>query len=70
MHINEHEKISWIRKHFETPGSGDFTNDEKKLILARLTRATGYIVHCILVTLFIASNRFQLRNIPSKEISI
>lgn len=41
MHNQDHEKIYWIRKKFETPGSGQFTNDEKKLILARLTRATG-----------------------------
>lgn len=41
MHNQDHEKIYWIRKKFETPGSGQFTTDEKKLILARLTRATG-----------------------------
>ncbi|KAG4079658.1 hypothetical protein HA402_010438 [Bradysia odoriphaga] len=42
MHNQDHEKIYWIRKQFETPENGQFTNDEKRLILARLTRATGF----------------------------
>lgn len=42
MHVSDIEKIRWIRERFETPGNELFSNEKKKLILARLTRATGY----------------------------
>lgn len=43
MFINSLEQCNWIRQKFETPGIMNFTPDEKKLILARITRATGYV---------------------------
>ncbi|XP_011141083.1 2-oxoglutarate dehydrogenase, mitochondrial isoform X2 [Harpegnathos saltator] len=42
MFINSLEQCNWIRQKMETPGIMEVTNDEKRLILARLTRATGF----------------------------
>lgn len=42
MFINSLQQSNWIRKKFETPGVLSFTPEEKRLILARLTRATGF----------------------------
>lgn len=41
MFINSLEQCNWIRKRFETPGVMNFSPEKKRLILARLTRATG-----------------------------
>lgn len=43
MFINSLEQCNWIRKRFETPGVLNFSPERKRLILARLTRATGYV---------------------------
>ncbi|CAK9817401.1 2-oxoglutarate dehydrogenase complex component E1 [Anthophora plagiata] len=42
MFINSLEQCNWIRQKMETPGIMEVTNDERRLILARLTRATGF----------------------------
>lgn len=42
MFINSLEQCNWIRQKFETPGIMEMDSDQKRLILARLTRATGY----------------------------
>lgn len=42
MFINSLEQCNWIRKRFETPGIMDLDNDGKRLLLARLARATGF----------------------------
>ncbi|XP_049794378.1 2-oxoglutarate dehydrogenase complex component E1-like isoform X2 [Schistocerca nitens] len=42
MFINSLEQCNWIRQKLESPGVMEITNDEKRLILARLTRATGF----------------------------
>lgn len=42
MFINSLEQCNWIRQKFETPGVMHFSPEEKRLILARVTRATGY----------------------------
>lgn len=42
MFINSLEQCNWIRQKMERPGAMEVTNDEKRLILARLTRATGF----------------------------
>lgn len=41
MFINSLEQCNWIRQRMETPGCMDMTPEQKRLILARLTRATG-----------------------------
>jgi 2-oxoglutarate dehydrogenase E1 component len=45
MFINSLEQCNWIRQKFETPGIMEMDSDQKRLILARLTRATGYVTH-------------------------
>uniref|UniRef100_A0A2Z5RE50 2-oxoglutarate dehydrogenase complex component E1 n=1 Tax=Reticulitermes speratus TaxID=60591 RepID=A0A2Z5RE50_9NEOP len=42
MFINSLEQCNWIRQKLESPGIMEMDNDEKRLILARLTRATGF----------------------------
>lgn len=41
MFINSLEQCNWIRQKFETPEVMHFSPEEKRLILARVTRATG-----------------------------
>lgn len=43
MFINSLEQCNWIRERFESPKAINYSNDEKRLILARLTRATGWV---------------------------
>lgn len=40
MFINNVDKCQWIRQKFETPGVMQFTNAEKRTLLARLVRST------------------------------
>ncbi|XP_041362850.1 2-oxoglutarate dehydrogenase, mitochondrial-like isoform X1 [Gigantopelta aegis] len=42
MFINNIEQTDWIRKKFEPPGIMQFSNEEKRLILARLVRSTRF----------------------------
>uniref|UniRef100_UPI00398F0E98 2-oxoglutarate dehydrogenase-like, mitochondrial n=1 Tax=Pristiophorus japonicus TaxID=55135 RepID=UPI00398F0E98 len=42
MFINDVEQCQWIRKKFETPGILQFTNKEKRRLLARLVRSTRF----------------------------
>ncbi|XP_050306621.1 2-oxoglutarate dehydrogenase complex component E1 isoform X5 [Anthonomus grandis grandis] len=42
MFINSLEQCNWIRQRMETPGCMELTHDQKRLTLARLTRATGF----------------------------
>lgn len=41
MFINSLEQCNWIRQRLETPGVMQLSVDQKRLILARLTRSTG-----------------------------
>lgn len=43
MFINSYEQCNWIRQRMETPGIMQITEAQKRLILARLTRATGLV---------------------------
>ncbi|XP_030386169.1 2-oxoglutarate dehydrogenase-like, mitochondrial isoform X2 [Scaptodrosophila lebanonensis] len=58
MFINSLEQCNWIRKRFETPGVLSFTPEEKRLILARLTRATGF--EAFLAKKYSSEKRFGL----------
>ncbi|XP_051832397.1 2-oxoglutarate dehydrogenase complex component E1 isoform X4 [Antechinus flavipes] len=42
MFINDLEQCQWIRRKFETPGIMQFTNEEKRTLLARLVRSTRF----------------------------
>ena len=44
MFINDLEQCQWIRRKFETPGIMQFTNEEKRTLLARLVRSTRYSI--------------------------
>lgn len=39
MFINDVEQCQWIRQKFETPGVMQFSNEEKRTLLARLVRS-------------------------------
>lgn len=58
MSITSFRKTQWIREQFETPGAIDFTPVEKKLILERLTRSTGF--ENFLAKKFVSEKRFGL----------
>uniref|UniRef100_A0A6B2ED08 2-oxoglutarate dehydrogenase complex component E1 n=1 Tax=Phlebotomus kandelakii TaxID=1109342 RepID=A0A6B2ED08_9DIPT len=58
MFINSLEQCNWIRQKFETPDIMKFTNDEKRLILARLSRAAGF--EGFLAKKFSSEKRFGL----------
>ncbi|XP_061504799.1 2-oxoglutarate dehydrogenase complex component E1 isoform X6 [Anopheles gambiae] len=58
MFINSLEQCNWIRERFETPNIMTYTNEEKRLILARLTRATGF--EAFLAKKFSSEKRFGL----------
>lgn len=58
MFINSLEQCNWIRERFETPNIMTYTNDEKRLLLARLTRATGF--EAFLAKKFSSEKRFGL----------
>ena len=40
--INDAVKVDWIKKKFETPDVKRFSEQERRLILARLIRATRF----------------------------
>ncbi|XP_078285167.1 2-oxoglutarate dehydrogenase complex component E1 isoform X6 [Rhinoraja longicauda] len=42
MFINDLEQCQWIRQRFETPRAMQFTNEEKRTLLARLVRSTRF----------------------------
>ncbi|KAF0306871.1 2-oxoglutarate dehydrogenase, mitochondrial [Amphibalanus amphitrite] len=58
MYINDLEQCNWIRQKIESPGIMQFSNDEKRLILARVARATG--LESFLARKFSSEKRFGL----------
>ncbi|XP_052847447.1 2-oxoglutarate dehydrogenase complex component E1 [Drosophila gunungcola] len=58
MQITSLTKTTWIRDRFEKPGSLDLNKEEKKLLLERLTRATGF--ENFLAKKFSSEKRFGL----------
>ncbi|XP_043191514.1 2-oxoglutarate dehydrogenase, mitochondrial-like isoform X1 [Amphibalanus amphitrite] len=42
MYINDLEQCSWIRQRIETPGVLSATKEQKRVLLARLARASGF----------------------------
>ena len=42
MHICNLDEVNWIRERLETPGALQLTSDEKRLLLARISRAAGF----------------------------
>ncbi|EDV50186.2 2-oxoglutarate dehydrogenase, mitochondrial isoform X2 [Drosophila erecta] len=58
MQITSLTKTNWIRDRFEKPGGFDLTKAEKKLLLERLTRSTGF--ENFLAKKFSSEKRFGL----------
>lgn len=58
MQITSLTKTNWLRDRFEKPGGLDLTKEEKKLILERLTRSTGF--ENFLAKKFSSEKRFGL----------
>ncbi|BFF97254.1 2-oxoglutarate dehydrogenase mitochondrial [Drosophila madeirensis] len=58
MQITSLNKTNWIRERFEKPDAIQFSPDEKKLILERLTRSTGF--ENFLAKKFSSEKRFGL----------
>lgn len=42
MHIHDLDQVNWIRERMETPGSLKLSNDQKRLLLARISRSAGF----------------------------
>ena len=42
MTIYSKFQVNWIRKRLETPGALQLDSDEKRLLLARISRAVGF----------------------------
>ena len=38
MHINNLDQINWIRQKIETPGALTINNDDKRRLMARISR--------------------------------
>ncbi|KAF2364758.1 2-oxoglutarate dehydrogenase E1 component [Trinorchestia longiramus] len=58
MFINSLEQCNWIRQKFESPGIMTMGKDEKRLLLARLTRSHGF--EAFLAKKFSSEKRFGL----------
>merc|ERR1719322_448396 len=42
MHINNLDEVNWIRERLESPGALTLNSDEKRLLLARISRSAGF----------------------------
>ena len=61
MHINNLDQINWIRQKLETPGALNLHNDDKRRVLARLSRSIGF--EAFLAKKWTAEKRFGLEGV-------
>lgn len=61
MFINNLEQCNWIRSKFETPNIMDLDREQKRLLLARLTRSTKF--EEFLAKKWVSEKRFGLEGI-------
>ena len=61
MHINNLDQINWIRQKIETPGALTLGNDDKRRLLARLSRSIGF--EAFLAKKWTAEKRFGLEGV-------
>jgi len=61
MHINNLDQINWIRQRLETPGALELSIDEKRLLLARISRSIGF--ESFLARKWTAEKRFGLEGV-------
>ena len=72
MHICNLDEVNWIREKLETPGALQLNSDEKRLLLARISRAAGF--ENFLAKKYSSEKRFGLEGvemmIPGNELLI
>merc|ERR1719322_111397 len=61
MHINNLDQINWIREKIETPGALTLENEDKRRLLARLSRSIGF--EAFLAKKWTAEKRFGLEGV-------
>merc|ERR550534_2095603 len=61
MHINNLDQINWIREKIETPGALTLENEDKRRLLARLSRSIGF--EGFLAKKWAAEKRFGLEGV-------
>ncbi|QQP56908.1 Neural conserved at 73EF, partial [Caligus rogercresseyi] len=61
MHIHNLDEVNWIRKRLETPGSLEMAPEEKKRLLARISRSAGF--ENFLAKKYTSEKRFGLEGV-------
>jgi len=61
MHLQDLDQINWIREKLETPGALEHTKDQKRLLLARISRSAGF--ENFLAKKWTAEKRFGLEGV-------
>jgi len=61
MHINNLDQINWIREKIEAPGALTLENEDKRRLLARLSRSIGF--EAFLAKKWTAEKRFGLEGV-------
>merc|ERR1719192_1080505 len=61
MHISNFDEVNWIRKKLETPDGLTLTHDEKRVLLARISRSSGF--EGFLAKKFSSEKRFGLEGL-------
>lgn len=69
MFINNVDQCQWIRQKFETPGIMQFTNAEKRTLLARLIRSTRSAVNKHYLAYTLATVRYFTFSYSSHNIN-
>ncbi|XP_023325526.1 2-oxoglutarate dehydrogenase, mitochondrial isoform X2 [Eurytemora carolleeae] len=61
MHIQDLDQVNWIRQKLETPGALTLGNDDKRRLLARISRSAGF--ENFLAKKWTAEKRFGLEGV-------
>merc|ERR1719305_1164848 len=61
MHIHDLDQVNWIREKLETPGALELSKDQKKLLMARISRSAGF--ENFLAKKWTAEKRFGLEGV-------
>jgi len=61
MHLHNLDQVNWIREKMESPGALQLDEDDKKMLLARISRATGF--EAFLAKKWTAEKRFGLEGV-------
>jgi 2-oxoglutarate dehydrogenase E1 component len=59
-------QVNWIRERLETPGKLQMSSEEKRLLLARISRATGF--ESFLAKKWSSEKRFGLEGKNEKSV--